>query len=78
MQRLILRSFQRTPPPTRLWWTCAPSSTGTEDWGLSPLAAEDFQAEWQSSRMAELRKLWARAADSIFCGYCKKRTDCLQ
>jgi MoaA/NifB/PqqE/SkfB family radical SAM enzyme len=58
--------------------SCAPCCVGTDDWGLPNIADVGLSAAWSSPRMAELRALWSRADDSIPCGYCKKRTDCLQ
>lgn len=56
--------------------SCAPCCVGTVSWGLGKLPEQTLREVWESARMADVRRLWASADDSILCGPCKKRTDC--
>lgn len=64
---------------------CVPCCVGIEDWGLGSVGVANrstsvagLKEVWQSSRMEMIRGLWKAQDDSIPCGHCKKRTDCLQ
>jgi len=69
--------------PERFLMVCAdgtvvPCCVGMDDWGLGQLGERSLREVWNSAAMQRLRELWARADDSIPCGRCKKRTDCIQ
>lgn len=57
--------------------TAVPCCVGMDDWGLGNVQEHGLAGVWNSPRMAELRDKWHRADDSIPCGNCKKRTDCI-
>ena len=58
--------------------TCVPCCVGMDDWGLGNVSEKTLQEVWECARMREIRRLWKSADDSIPCGNCLKRTDCLQ
>lgn len=53
-------------------------STVSDIWNLGNVKNNSLKDIWNSSRMEEIRKLWRAKDDSLPCGHCKKRTDCLQ
>lgn len=55
-----------------------PCCVGMDDWGLGNVNHVSLREVWESARMLEIRSLWKSADDSIPCGNCKKRTDCIQ
>lgn len=58
--------------------TCVPCCVGMDDWGLGNIGDRTLEEVWTSSRMKEIRNKWRKLDDSIPCGHCKKRKDCIQ
>jgi radical SAM protein with 4Fe4S-binding SPASM domain len=57
--------------------TVVPCCVGMDEWGLGSVAERPLREVWESSEMERVRELWRSADDSIPCGHCKKRTDCI-
>lgn len=58
--------------------TCVPCCVGMDEWGLGNIKDRTLKEVWESVEMEAIRGKWRRADDSIPCGHCKKRTDCIQ
>lgn len=58
--------------------TVVPCCVGMDDWGLGTIGGRTLKEVWESIQMASLRRKFDALDDTIPCGHCKKRTDCLQ
>jgi hypothetical protein len=58
--------------------TCVPCCVGMDEWGLGSVVGRTLREVWESPEMGRVRDLWRAADDSIPCGRCKNRTDCIQ
>lgn len=58
--------------------TVVPCCVGMDSWGLGSVVDRSLRSVWESPEMEEIRTKWRNLDDSIPCGKCKKRTDCLQ
>jgi len=57
--------------------TAVPCCVGMDEWGLGRVQGRGLKAVWTSPEMEQIRTKWRAADDSIPCGKCKKRTDCI-
>jgi radical SAM protein with 4Fe4S-binding SPASM domain len=57
--------------------TCIPCCVGMHDWGLGTVLERPLKEVWNSQAMVNIRNLWRAADDSLPCGHCLKRTDCV-
>lgn len=58
--------------------SCTPCCVDANSWGLPDVKKGSLREVWESARRAEIVKLWKSADNSIPCGHCKKRADCIQ
>lgn len=58
--------------------TVVPCCVGMDSWGLGSVVNRNLKDVWDSSEMQDIRTKWRNLDDSIPCGKCKKRTDCIQ
>jgi MoaA/NifB/PqqE/SkfB family radical SAM enzyme len=58
--------------------SCTSCCVDANDWGLPSVRDHSLKEVWESARRLEIVKLWRKKDDSIPCGRCLKRTDCIQ
>jgi len=56
--------------------SCVACCVGMDDWSLPKVTDSSLAEVWNSVGMAEVRRKWQTADDSLPCGFCIKRTDC--
>jgi len=57
--------------------TVIPCCVGMDDWGVGSILNRSIRDVWHSDELETVRRKWKASDDSIPCGHCKKRTDCI-
>jgi hypothetical protein len=58
--------------------SCTSCCVDANSWGLPNAQDHSLKEIWESARRKEIEQLWKKKDDSLPCGHCLKRTDCIQ